>query len=159
MSTTHLLARAVVRDAGHVLLVRAEGQSHTFLPGGHVEAGEGLVDCLRRELREELDLTASVGAYRGAVEHRWRRNGERQYEINHCFAVDLPSVTAENRPAAQEEYLRFGWVPAEQTSLAEADLQPAPLRRLLTNEDAAEQPWWAPTLATSPSDPGPSPNA
>jgi ADP-ribose pyrophosphatase len=146
MPTTHLLARAVLRDTGHVLLVRAQGQSHTFLPGGHVEDGEGLTACLRRELREELGVTASVGRYRGAVEHRWRRDGEPQYELNHCFAVEAPTLTADQVPDAREDYLTFGWVPADEKALAEADLQPVPLRRLLADDDPAASPWWASTL-------------
>lgn len=146
MPTTHLLARAVVRDAGHVLLVRADGQSHTFLPGGHVEAGEGLAVCLRRELREELGVTASVGRYRGAVEHRWRRNGTPQYELNHCFAVKAPALTADEAPDAREGYLTFGWVPAKRNALAEVDLQPTPLRRLLASDESTATPWWASTL-------------
>lgn len=150
MPTTHLLARAVVRDAGHVLLVQAEDQAHTFLPGGHVEADEGLVECLRRELREELGVKANVGSYRGVVEHSWRRNGERQYELNHCFAVDSPSLNAETQPSAQEKYLRFGWVPAEQEALDKVDLQPVPLRRLLPDGGATERPWWASTLTAAP---------
>jgi ADP-ribose pyrophosphatase len=149
MSTTHLLTRAVLRDAGHVLLVRAEGQSHTFLPGGHVEDGEGLTACLRRELREELGVTASVGPYRGTVEHRWWRDGEPQYELNHCFAVTAPTLSAESDPEARENYLTFGWVPAERGALAEAALQPAPLRRLLMDGPADGASWWASTMAPS----------
>jgi len=159
MPTTHLLARAVVRDAGHVLLVRADGQAHTFLPGGHVEANEGLTGCLRRELREELGVEARVGPYRGVVEHRWRRDGEQQYELNHCFATTLPSLSADRSPTAQERYLQFGWVPAQPDALDEVDLQPAPLRQLLTEDNPSQTPWWASTLpspaADSPSSPNP----
>lgn len=146
MPTTHLLSRAVLRDAGRVLLVRAEGQSHTFLPGGHVEDREGLTACLRRELREELGVEASVGRYRGAVEHRWQRDGTPQYELNHCFAVDVPALSAEAAPPAREEYLTFGWVPLTTDALTEVDLQPAPLRRLLPSTAEAPAPWWASTL-------------
>ncbi len=151
MPTTHLLARAVVRDAGHVLLVRADGQSHSFLPGGHVETGEGLEECLRRELREELGVQATVDRYRGVVEHRWRRAGEQQYELNHCFNVDSPSLHADIAPPPREDYLTFGWVPADPDILTEVDLQPAPLRSLLVHNEEAETPWWRSTLDTSPS--------
>ena len=149
MPITHLLARAVLRDAGHVLLVRAEGQSHTFLPGGHVENEEGLTGCLRRELREELGVTATVGAYRGVVEHRWQRDGTPQYELNHCFAVTVPALSAASAPTAREGYLTFGWVPLTEETLTEADLQPAPLRRLLVDGSGDETSWWASTMDPS----------
>ena len=151
MPTTHLLARAVIRDAGHVLLVRADGQSHTFLPGGHVEDGEGLAACLRRELQEELGVTTSIGRYRGAVEHQWWRDGDRQYELNHCFAVEAPALTAETAPVAREDYLTFSWVPVDQAALAEVDLHPLPLRRLLVNDESTANPWWASTLSPASS--------
>jgi ADP-ribose pyrophosphatase YjhB (NUDIX family) len=143
MPTTHLLARAVIRREARVLVVRADGQPHTFLPGGHVEAGEGLEDCLRRELREELGVASTVGAYRGVVEHRWRRDGAPQYELNHCFAVDAPALPA-TAPEAEEGYLSFEWAPAD--ALGTVALQPAPLRRLLVNETADGASWWASTL-------------
>jgi ADP-ribose pyrophosphatase YjhB (NUDIX family) len=146
MPTTHLLARAIIRRKDRVLVVRADGQSHTFLPGGHVEAGEGLAGCLRRELREELGVAATVGPYRGVVEHRWRRDGAPQYELNHCFAVEAPSLTANTAPDACEGYLTFGWVPLDAEALAEADLQPAPLRRLLGKGAPGGASWWASTL-------------
>lgn len=38
-------------------------------PGGKVEAGEGLINCLKRELREELAIVVEVGALFAVVEH------------------------------------------------------------------------------------------
>ncbi len=145
MPTTHLLARAVIRRNDHVLVVRADGQSHTFLPGGHVEDGEGLEGCLRRELKEELGVEAAVGAYRGAVEHRWQRNGDPQYELNHCFSVEAPALPSDTAPRAQEGYLSFEWVAAD--ALGDVSLQPVPLRTLLSGEPTPEAPWWASTMA------------
>ena len=145
MVTTHVLARGVIRDGGQVLVVRAEGQPHTFLPGGHREDKEGLEHCLHRELDEELGVQAQVNAYRGGVEHWWMRNGARQYEINHCFSVAVPTLTAETTPSAREDHLSFAWAPADQ--LATVALEPAPLRTLLMPDSDVGTPWWASTIA------------
>lgn len=145
MSTTHLLARAVIRQEGNVLVVQADGQSHSFLPGGHHEASEGMESCLQRELEEELGVQATVGRYLGAVEHEWSRNGQAQYEINHCFAVEAPSLIPTKRPQPLEDYLTFAWVPVD--ALDEVALQPAPLCTLLATDDRGE-PWWASTVSS-----------
>lgn len=144
MPTTHLLARAVIRKNEHVLVVQAEGQSHTFLPGGHHEATEGMESCLRRELKEELGIQASVRRYLGAVEHEWTRHGHLQYEINHCFAVDAPTLSPGTTPQPREDYLTFSWIPID--ALGEVALQPPPLRSLLAEGGDRSRPWWASTL-------------
>ncbi|WP_263788310.1 NUDIX domain-containing protein [Salinibacter grassmerensis] len=144
MPTVHLLARAVFREANHVLVVQAEGQPHTFLPGGHREPGEGLEGCLRREIDEELGVRAEVGRYLGAVEHQWMREGERQYEINHCYAAASSALTVDTSPKAQEGYLSFAWAPVNQ--LDRISLQPPPLRVLLAGPDEGGAPWWASTV-------------
>ncbi len=146
MATTHLLARAVIRRRNRVLVVQADGQTHTFLPGGHVEDGEGLETCLRRELQEELGVESIVGAYRGVVEHRWHRDGTPQYELNHCFAVEAPALPDE-APEAEEGYLSFEWAPA--AALDTVDLQPLPLRRLLDPGQDTSTPWWTSTLGAT----------
>lgn len=61
----------VVRDDGHVLLVRrgqpprAGGWS---LPGGLVELGESLDDAIRREVREECGIEIEVGPLVGTFQ-------------------------------------------------------------------------------------------
>ena len=65
MSKPNLLVTAAVilRDGRLMLARRAAHKSlggYWELPGGKVEAGEDERDCLRRELREELDLDAEI---------------------------------------------------------------------------------------------------
>ena len=56
---------ALIEQNGSILICqRKRGQAHEFkweFPGGKVEPGESPSDALRRELREELGIEASIG--------------------------------------------------------------------------------------------------
>jgi 8-oxo-dGTP diphosphatase len=56
------VAAIIIRD-NRILLVehRKRGQHYWVLPGGRLEGNETLDAALRRELREELGLTARIG--------------------------------------------------------------------------------------------------
>jgi A/G-specific adenine glycosylase len=69
----YTVTAAVIRRGKKVLL--AQRPSEGLLggmwefPGGKVEPGESLEDCLRRELREELDVEVRVGEPFGVYHH------------------------------------------------------------------------------------------
>jgi 8-oxo-dGTP diphosphatase len=148
----HLLARAVLlrqSAAGvSVLLTQEIGTSHTFLPGGHADPGEGLTTALVRELDEELGLSVTVRAYLGAVEHQWPAAVPAHYEVNHVFLVESTGdARLPDAPVSRESHLRFLWRPVD--ALAAYHLQPTPLQQLLTQYVAGDTTaWWASTLPT-----------
>ncbi|GAA5534951.1 NUDIX domain-containing protein [Deinococcus aluminii] len=137
---THLLARAVIQDAGHVLVAQARGFSHTFLPGGHIEPDEGMRAALTRELSEELGLRVEVSRFLGVVEFWWTdRQGQEHYELNHLFSATSPRLRHDLPVASQEAHLSFEWVPLEQ--LDTRRLEPFPLRNLI--REGAAHAWFA----------------
>ena len=65
--TKKLIAAAIIEKDGKILIAqRAKNDGlcgKWEFPGGKVKAGETLQDCLKRELREELGISAEVGDY------------------------------------------------------------------------------------------------
>ncbi len=59
------VAASVITKDGRYLITRRYDESHQGglweFPGGKREENESLVDCLRREIKEELDLDIEVG--------------------------------------------------------------------------------------------------
>ena len=118
----HVIARAVVRVDGLLLVARCKGASNTFLPGGHVETGERMHDAIARELGEEFGRQCVVGDYLGAIEHSFSEKGETQHEVNHFFRTILPDVEAGQALPSLEEHLEFFWQPIGR--LDEINLKP-----------------------------------
>jgi 8-oxo-dGTP diphosphatase len=73
LSSPAQVCAGIVLRAGRILACqRGTEQSHPLkweFPGGKREAGESLVECLRRELHEELAIEAEVGEELWRTEH------------------------------------------------------------------------------------------
>jgi 8-oxo-dGTP diphosphatase len=87
--TTLIVAAAIVeRDEGYLVTRRQPGvhlEGQWEFPGGKCEAGETIADCLARELREELDVDAVVGAEVFTTSHDYV---DRRVEL-HFFRCEL----------------------------------------------------------------------
>jgi 8-oxo-dGTP diphosphatase len=135
---TEIIARAVVRRDGQLLLVRQRTKSWSFLPGGHVEPGERVEVALVRELTEELGTEAKVVGFVGAVEHGYIEDGATHHEINLVFEVSIN----DSEPVCQEDHLEFRWLPVDQ--LADADIRPSALKDALVTVGEDCMPFWCP---------------
>lgn len=134
--STELIARAVIRKDGRLLLARQRTKSWSFLPGGHVEPGERVETALVRELAEELGTEAKITGFVGVVEHGYIEDGATHHEINLVFRADLDDAD----PVSQEGHLQFHWLPIG--DLAAADVRPGGLKDALAT--ATESPFWRP---------------
>jgi 8-oxo-dGTP diphosphatase len=140
----HFVARALIIENNHVLLVREKGSKLAFLPGGHIELGESIPSALEREIKEELGLSSNVQRYIGAVEQEWGDQNEN-YEIHHMFEVHVKGLTTKTTPVSLEAHLEFFWFPIY--GLSESNIQPYPLQQLIRNFVAGDSSaWWASTL-------------
>lgn len=140
-----LLVRAVIEDQGRFLIAHSKGAENVYLPGGHLEPGEGMEQALARELNEELGIEVEVCDYLGAVEHAWQADGVSNHEINHCFVANSTELRATEHPRSQEDHVEFFWLPSSEFD--KRNLQPEPLRHLISSWSKGErQIWWATTL-------------
>jgi len=84
-------ASAILWDqAGQVLLIRRSDNGRWALPGGMMEPGERIADCLVREVREETGLEVEpvrlVGIYSDpAYSHVVFPNGDEVYGVTAAF--------------------------------------------------------------------------
>jgi 8-oxo-dGTP diphosphatase len=137
-ATTEIIARAVIWRDGQLLLARQRTKSWSFLPGGHVEAGERVEVALVREIAEELGTEAKIAGFLGVVEHGYAEDGATHHELNLVFEV----VIADAEPGSQEDHLEFHWLPVGE--LADADVRPGTLKNALLAAGENRTPFWHP---------------
>jgi ADP-ribose pyrophosphatase YjhB (NUDIX family) len=128
---------AIIQDAdrNRILLCRKDGMPFWMLPGGRIEGGEGAVDALRRELREELGAGLKNIEFLWLIENLFQADGRAFHEYGLYFRCDLAGPFEERVEfRGAESDLVFNWVP--KTMLGEFDLRPHMLRDELMNLEA-----------------------
>ncbi|MFC5666353.1 NUDIX domain-containing protein [Kitasatospora misakiensis] len=99
---TGFVAAAVINHDGRVLLVRRNPDDYMGglweIPSGTVEAGETILDALRRETNEETGLTIDqVTGYVGHFDYENSRGGTtRQFNFTVTVAKTEPIVLTEH---------------------------------------------------------------
>ena len=115
--TTIVVAAAVVERDGQFFVTRRQAGAHLEgyweFPGGKCDPGETLEACLRRELREELGVEATIGHKLLSTSHIYP---ERRVEL-HFFLVTL-----QGEPVAQLGQ-QMQWV--QRSELTSLKLPPA----------------------------------
>jgi 8-oxo-dGTP diphosphatase len=106
MTTLVVTAAIIERDGRFLVTKRQQGvhlEGYWEFPGGKCEAGESLIACLARELREELDASAQVGEEVFTTTHAYP---DRVVEL-HFLRCELHD---EPRPQLGQE---MRWVPRD----------------------------------------------
>lgn len=94
---------AIIVKNRRLLVVRKRGTSTFISPGGKMEKAEGQLDCLRRELREELGVKLVQAERFGTYERR--AEGEAHPIRIHAWLTSVDGVCL---PHAEIEQL--GWI-------------------------------------------------
>lgn len=87
-----VVAAVVERDGAFLVTRRTRGthlEGHWEFPGGKCEPGETHADCLRREMREELDVEVAVGREILTTRHAYR-DRTVQLHFYRCELAGMP---------------------------------------------------------------------
>ena len=116
--TRIVVAAAVIERDGCFLVTKRQAgvhlEGHWEFPGGKREAGEAMVACLSRELREELDIDVDVGDEIFTTAHAYPG---RTVEL-HFFSCALrgsprPQIGQEMMWVPRAELARLRFPPAD----------------------------------------------
>jgi 8-oxo-dGTP diphosphatase len=103
---TAVSVKAVIIECGRVLLL-ANDRGEWELPGGRIDPGESESEALAREIREELGVTAHIGA----------RLADDPFEVLPGRMVRIVSYGCELEGAAalrlSDEHRDLLWAPAD----------------------------------------------
>jgi 8-oxo-dGTP diphosphatase len=108
----HVTAGIIARDDRVLVCQRAAGGWHAGkweFPGGKVEPGESLVNCMRRELLEELGIEATIGRILWQTRHRYP---DRDLIALTFFLIPQYAGAITNRVFAAIEWIPIDKLPA-----------------------------------------------
>ena len=128
-----------LRDDRLLLCRKGRDTSKLILPGGRIEAGESDLECLARELREELgDVSLEAVEYLGAYEDRAAFDDP---SIVKTLRIVLYRGRLRGRPTPSAEIAELVWFGPDSDR---RDLTPILLNRILPDLIArAVLPWSA----------------
>ncbi len=111
---------AVIGKQGKILIDRRKpkGEMAGFweFPGGKIEAGETVEECIKREIKEELDIEIIVGDRLTTIAHAYENFNLTLYvhDCLHLSGEPQPLECEEIRWIEPEHLNRFQFPPANQ---------------------------------------------
>ena len=113
----NLRVYAIIENENDEVLVsdeRRNGVSFTKFPGGGLEWGEGIKDCIQREIKEELNLDCEVGELFYVTDFFQQsafRKTDQLVSFYYRVSVDVKKVPATNHEVPlTEEGEKFRWI-------------------------------------------------
>lgn len=132
-----VFVRALICKNNRMLVCRHKNASWRFLPGGKMEFGERASQALKREIKEELNASAKIGRFIGAVENGFRENNRQHQEVNLIFALRLGKGVVRSA----EKHLEFEWL--DRSALSRARLLPPVIKISLLKWLKDKRTFWA----------------
>jgi mutator protein MutT len=114
-----VVTAAIIEDRGRYFVTKRQKGVHLEglweFPGGTCEADESLEDCLRRELKEELGVDATIGEELFTVSHDYP---DRSVELHFLSCAlhhsPMPLLGQEMRWVARADLGSLTFLPADE---------------------------------------------
>ena len=97
-------------EGGRLLVIRGEGFSFKYLPGGAVHLGEDTAGAAAREWFEETGLTAGPLRLLGVVENFFPLGGRRWLEVGFSGRLEWNAAWPPLTALADQAGQQFEWV-------------------------------------------------
>lgn len=114
-------ACAIILHHGRLLAMKDKRSPYYYLPGGRVELHETAEQAVLREVREELQIEASISRPLWVVQNFFTEDvtGERFHELCFYFLIDvsdtdIPVMVEHFTGAETEQGQEFYWLTLEQ---------------------------------------------
>lgn len=102
------IAAVIIDNKGHVLFVRKIGKKGYIYPGGKPEVGETEIECLKRELKEELNVGLVSAEFYGK-----KRISKSIYD-NLPITIKSYLTKIKGKPKPSREIEEYRWINANQ---------------------------------------------
>ena len=126
----------VIIRRGKILVCRMKGAPYCFLPGGHVEFGEKTEKALKREMKEETDVSVKKLCFIGTCENIFKEGVSFHHELNLVFSGILQAL----RISSKEPHIEFVW--KNMRELKKENLLPQKLRSALVRWYKDKKSFW-----------------
>lgn len=135
--TTIRIAAAIIRDeAGRFLLVRKRGTQAFMQPGGKIDGAEEPIDCLIRELKEELGVDVSGEQLRLATHMSAPAAHEKGATVE--AALFHVALSSSQHPAAANEIAEMLWCDPNNPAVELAELTQDIIRHFAENRAGSD---------------------
>ena len=118
MNTIHKAGALIIKDK-KILLTKSHGKSIYITPGGKYEKGENTEECLRRELKEELQVT--VKSFNHYKNYHFEKDAYREMPLD----IELYFVEIEEEPKVSSEIESMEWLTKEDIENKKVNLAPS----------------------------------
>lgn len=106
----NITIRALIFNKNYELLtVQHHGSMFWSLPGGKIEEGENMKECLQREILEELGLESEIQNLAFVHEFQWSETSDITVEFFFIVKISEENIDAFTGKYAEQELKKISW--------------------------------------------------